>query len=128
MKRTNSYVLGRQREYNLMTLLRGKGFFCIRGAGSKAGRVKTITGGVKHPIDIVAIKDGQAFFIQASKYYSSIDKYEKKYLKRLAFQYRARPLLAWIHEKPSVKNSPRGRWNFKDLGLHRKLKVGELGK
>tara|TARA_Y100000296_G_C5165382_1_gene254255 strand:+ start:774 stop:1157 length:384 start_codon:yes stop_codon:yes gene_type:complete len=125
MMTLNNYELGRQREYGLMSALRKEGFFCMRGAGSKAGRVKTKVGD-KHPIDILAIKDGQILFIQASKYYSSIDKYEKKYLKRWALQYHASPILAWTLEKPSKKNPSRGRWKFRNIAKHRNLKIEGL--
>ena len=36
---SNSYVLGRGRENNLIVKLRKKGWFAIRGSGSKAGMV-----------------------------------------------------------------------------------------
>ena len=78
---SNSYVLGRGRENNLIVKLRKKGWFAIRGSGSKAGMV--IVEGKKYfPIDIVAVKkDGkypQVLFIQVSKYFSDIDSIEKK--------------------------------------------------
>ena len=122
---SSNYILGRQREYGLMAALRKEGFFCMRGAGSKGGKVETKVG-TKYPIDILAIKNGQIFFLQASKYYSSIDKYEKKYLKRWAVQYHARPILAWTLEKPSKKNLSRGRWKFRDISSHRNLKLEAL--
>ena len=51
---SNSYVLGRGRENNLIVKLRKKGWFAIRGSGSKAGMV--IVEGKKYfPIDIVAV-------------------------------------------------------------------------
>ena len=80
----NSYILGRSREYNLLSKLRKNNWFAIRGAGSKAGMVK-VNDKKYFPIDIVSIKKDKGkmtkiWFIQVSKYLTDIDKIEKKYL------------------------------------------------
>ena len=77
----NSYILGRSREYNLLSKLRKNNWFAIRGAGSKAGMVK-VNDKKYFPIDIVSIKKDKGkmtkiWFIQVSKYLTDIDKIEK---------------------------------------------------
>ena len=52
---TNSYILGRAREHNLLSKLRINGWFAIRGSGSKAGMV-VVDGKKYYPIDIVSVK------------------------------------------------------------------------
>ncbi len=123
---SNSYVLGRGRENNLIVKLRKKGWFAIRGSGSKAGMV--IVEGKKYfPIDIVAVKkDGKyprVLFIQVSKYFSDIDSIEKKYLKVWAKTVQAIPLLAFTFEKRSTKNKKRGSWVFIDLFTNENIEL-----
>tara|TARA_B100001013_G_scaffold268210_1_gene169740 strand:+ start:292 stop:666 length:375 start_codon:yes stop_codon:yes gene_type:complete len=123
---SNSYVLGRGRENNLIVKLRKKGWFAIRGSGSKAGMV--IVEGKKYfPIDIVAVKkDGKhpkVLFIQVSKYFYDIDSIEKKYLKVWAKTVQATPLLAFTFEKRSTKNKKRGSWVFIDLSTNENIEL-----
>jgi len=115
----NSYILGRSREYNLLSKLRKNNWFAIRGAGSKAGMVK-VNDKKYFPIDIVSIKKDKGkmtkiWFIQVSKYLTDIDKIEKKYLLEWAIGKGATPVIAWTFDKRSTKNKKRGNWQFFNL-------------
>ena len=115
----NSYILGRSREYNLLSKLRKNNWFAIRGAGSKAGMVK-VNDKKYFPIDIVSIKKDKGkmtkiWFIQVSKYLTDIDKIEKKYLLEWAIGKGATPVIAWTFNKRSTKNKKRGNWQFFNL-------------
>ena len=115
----NSYILGRSRDYNLLSKLRKNNWFAIRGAGSKAGMVK-VNDKKYFPIDIVSIKKDKGkmtkiWFIQVSKYLTDIDKIEKKYLLEWAIGKGATPVIAWTFDKRSTKNKKRGNWQFFNL-------------
>ena len=115
----NSYILGRSREYNLLSKLRKNNWFAIRGAGSKPGMVK-VNDKKYFPIDIVSIKKDKGkmtkiWFIQVSKYLTDIDKIEKKYLLEWAIGKGATPVIAWTFDKRSTKNKKRGNWQFFNL-------------
>ena len=115
----NSYILGRSREYNLLSKLRKNNWFAIRGAGSKAGMVK-VNDKKYFPIDIVSIKKDKGkmtkiWFIQVSKYLTDIDKIEKKYLLEWAIGKGTTPVIAWTFDKRSTKNKKRGNWQFFNL-------------
>ena len=115
---TNSYVLGRSREHNLLNKLRTNGWFAIRGSGSKAGMV-LVDGKKYFPIDIISVRKEKkktiVWFIQVSKYLSDIDEIERKYLVKWAKKVGAEPVLAWTFEKRRKSNPKRGKWEFYNL-------------
>ena len=125
---SNSYILGRAREHNLLSKLRINGWFAIRGSGSKAGMV-VVDGKKYYPIDIVSVKKDKkktiVWFIQVSKYLSDIDEVERKYLKIWAKKVGAEPILAWTFEKRRKSNPKRGKWEFYNLNDNKYIKINK---
>jgi len=95
----SSYKLGRFREYNLLKKLWGEGYVAFRMTGSAGGAI----GAKIKPVDIVAIKKGKAYLIQASKERRKISDEEIRELKRIANLCQAIPMIAYLERR---------KWNF----------------
>ena len=74
------YLKGRRFEWKVRSYFRSLGFVVIRAAASK-------------PIDLVALRNGEAFLIEC-KYNASITRHEKEQMLKLAEKAGATPLLA----------------------------------
>ena len=78
-----NYVNGRSFEYRVKRRLEADGYYVVRSAGSKG------------KVDLLAVKDGNAAFVQCKRH-GAIDKEEANKLYEISLQFGGAPVLAEI--------------------------------
>lgn len=125
-KRRNNKRLGSQREGNLVSVLQRRGYVALRSSLSAGGwnteqfkerfpEIYKRLDKIVKPIDIIAMKLGEYYFLQVSKHEKDISEDEKTVLDDLAKQAMAQPVLGWI-------NPDNGKWKFVDMWDNKEVK------